>query len=78
MPERHTTEYISEKIIETGDKLVKGHEYINDRVKLDIVCHHCNEIYQVTWNNFRSHSVRCPCQTIIKRKEISFRISRNS
>src|SRR6185437_3312567 len=71
MPKGHEHEYIAQKIFEMSeDRLEENYQYKNSKTHLNIICHHCNQIYHVSWNNFSAHGSRCLCQTIFKKRAV--------
>lgn len=52
-----TIEYVRKKISDEGDTLISD-VYIDGKSKLKIKCHKCNNIYEMTFNNYQS-GYRC-------------------
>lgn len=59
---RLTREEIEARIAAAGDKLHPDCITGNNKDYIDIICHHCGDVYQTTVNNFcGKKQTRCPC-----------------
>lgn len=67
---RLTREEIEARIAAAGDKLHPDCIIGNSKDYIDIICHHCNNVYQTTVNNFcGGKQIRCSCVSDVREKQ---------
>lgn len=59
---------LKEICIKEGYKIIKGYE--NNKIKLELKCEKCNNVYKVRPYDFISLGVRCPCNLLSKGERV--------